>query len=60
MTTIVAGIQRKTKSRNFVIRTTEKEPELVQACLDQLLARQQGVGQLLMNRLTRTIGQTRR
>ncbi len=25
------------KSRNFVIRTTEKEAELVQACLDQLL-----------------------
>ena len=25
------------KSRNFVIRTTEKEPRLVQTCLDQLL-----------------------
>ncbi|MBI3823491.1 MAG: protein translocase subunit SecF [Planctomycetes bacterium] len=25
------------KSRNFVMRTTEKEPELVQACVDQLL-----------------------
>ncbi len=25
------------ESRNFVIRTIEKEPELVQACLDQLL-----------------------
>jgi SecD/SecF fusion protein len=25
------------RSRNFAIRTTEKEPELVQACLDQLL-----------------------
>lgn len=28
---------REGKSRNFVIRTTEKEAELVQACLDQLL-----------------------
>ena len=29
-------------SRNFVIRTTEKEAELVQACLDQLLRTKEG------------------
>lgn len=28
---------KENRSRNFVIRTTEKEAELVQACLDQLL-----------------------
>ena len=28
----------KGKSRNFVVRTIEKEPELVQACLDQLFS----------------------
>ncbi|MSQ94316.1 MAG: protein translocase subunit SecD [Gemmataceae bacterium] len=33
------------KSRNFVIRTTEKEPDLVQTCLDQLL--REGSEQLL-------------
>ena len=32
----------KSESRNFGIRTTEKEPELVQACLDQLLRDDRG------------------
>ncbi len=47
--TTVAEIQKEMdqgKSRNFVIRTTEKEPELVQACADQLL-RDEGGEQLL-------------
>lgn len=30
------------KSRNFVIRTTEKEPEIVQACADQILRDENG------------------
>jgi SecD/SecF fusion protein len=34
--------QAKSESRNFGIRTTEKEAELVQACLDQLLRDQSG------------------
>ncbi|HZZ81633.1 MAG TPA: protein translocase subunit SecD [Gemmataceae bacterium] len=32
----------KGESRNFVVRTTEKEAELVQACLDQLLRDEKG------------------
>ena len=51
------------KSRNFVIRTTEKEPELVQACLDQLF-RENGKELLLQkvyarDRQARRIGESR-
>jgi SecD/SecF fusion protein len=34
------------KSRNFVVRTIEKEPELVQACLDQLFREKNDKGEM--------------
>ncbi len=34
--------RKNDESRNFVVRTIEKEPELVQACLDQLFVGEKG------------------
>src|SRR5262249_12947531 len=44
---VIRDEQEIGKSRSFVIRTTEKEPELGQTCLDQLLREKNDKGEVV-------------